>query len=333
MRKIRVAQIGTSIYSHGNEIFRALTLNQDVFEIVGYALPENERKKFPAKMKRFEKTPDIPEMTVEEILNDETIEAVVIETEEIYLTKYALMAAEKGKHIHMEKPGGLSLEAFEKLIETVKKNGTVFHMGYMYRYNPAIKDIINRVKAGEIGDVISVEAQMSGYRGFEQTNWLNTFDGGMMFYLGCHLVDLVLRIQGEPKRIIPFNKSSGLYETEAKDFSFAVMEYEHGASFVKTTQAEMGGFLRRQLVITGTRGKFEVRPLEITVDYPTQYTEYNECFDEDWNAPGENKKSELHDRYTDMMRSFAKMVAEELENPYTYDYELMLFKTILKCCE
>ena len=334
MRKIRVAQIGTSIYSHGNEIFRALTLNQDVFEIVGYALPENEREKFPTKMKRFEKNPDIPEMTVEEILNDETIEAVIIETEEIYLTKYALMAAEKGKHIHMEKPGGLSLEAFEKLIETVKRNGTVFHTGYMYRYNPALKDIINRVKAGEIGDVISVEAHMSGYRGFDHTNWLNTFGkGGMMFYLGCHLVDLVLRIQGQPNRIIPFNKSSGLYKTEAKDFSFAVFEYDNGVSFVKTTQAEMGGFLRRQLVITGTRGKFEVRPLEITVDYPTQYTEYNECFDEDWNAPGEQIKSEIHDRYTDMMRSFAKMVRGECENPYTYEYELELFKTILKCCE
>lgn len=330
MRKIRVAQIGTSRYSHGNEIFGALEGNTDVFEIVGYAFPENERKKFPGKAKRFA---PYRELTVEEIMNDESIEAVIIETEEIYLTKYALMAAEHGKHIHMEKPGGLSLEDFEKLIETVKKNGTVFHTGYMYRYNPAIKDIVNRVKNGEIGDVISVEAQMSGYRGFDQTNWLRTFGGGMMFYLGCHLVDLVLRIQGEPKRIIPFNKSSGLHDTDAKDFSFAVFEYDRGASFVKTTQAEMGGFLRRQLVITGTRGKFEVRPLEITVNYPLQYTEYNECFDEDWNAPGTNHKSEIHDRYTDMMRSFAAMVRGDVENPYTYDYELTLFKTILKCCE
>ncbi|MBE6537244.1 MAG: Gfo/Idh/MocA family oxidoreductase [Ruminococcaceae bacterium] len=330
MRKIRVAQIGTSKYSHGNEIFGALVKNSDVFELVGYALPEGEREKFPDKMKRFE---GHREMTVDEILNDKSIEAVVIETEEIYLTKYALMAAERGKHIHMEKPGGLSLGNFEKLIETVKKNGTVFHTGYMYRYNPAIKDIIKRVKAGEIGEVISVEAQMSGYRGFEHTNWLGTFGGGMMFYLGCHLIDLVLRIQGEPKRIIPFNKATGTHDTDAKDFSFAVLEYERGASFVKTTQSEMGGFLRRQLVITGTRGKFEIRPLEITVKYPEQYTEYNECFDDDWNAPGTKKKSEIHDRYTDMMRSFAKMVSGDLENPYTYDYELTLFKTILKCCE
>lgn len=330
MRRIRVAQIGTSKYSHGNEIFGAISSLEDAFEVVGYAMPENEREKFPDKMKRFK---PYREMTVDEILADGSIEAVIIETEEIYLTKYALMAARAGKHIHMEKPGGLSLTDFENLIDTVRRNGTVFHTGYMYRYNPAIKDIVTRVKGGEIGDVISVEAHMSGYRGRAQTEWLKTFRGGMMFYLGCHLIDLVLTLQGEPKRIIPFNKPTGTHESEAEDFSFAALEYEKGVSFVKTTQAEMGGFLRRQLVITGTRGKFEIRPLEITVKYPLQYTEYTECKSEDWNDPGVKHKSEIHDRYSAMMRSFAEMVSGEKNNPYTLDYELTLFKTVLKCCE
>ena len=330
MKKIRIAQIGTSKYSHGNEIFGALGANSELFEIVGYALPEGERVKFPDKMKRFA---PYTEMTVEQILADETIEAVTIETEEIYLTKYALLAAEAGKHIHMEKPGGVSLSDFEKLISIMKEKGNVFHTGYMYRYNPVISDIIKRVKAGEIGEVISVEAQMSGWRGFDQTKWLESFPGGMMFYLGCHLVDLVLQIQGEPKKIIPFNKSSGVYETEACDNSFALFEYERGVSFVKTTQAEMGGFKRRQLVITGTCGKFEVRPLEISVKYPLQYTEYTECKSQEWNDDGVHHRSEDHDRYNTMLSSFAKMVRGEMENPNTYDYELMLFKTLKKCCE
>lgn len=330
MRKIRVAQIGTSKYSHGNEIFMTVANNPDVFEIAGYALPEGERVKFPDKMKRFE---GYTELTVDEILSDKSIEAVIVETEEIYLTKYALMAAEAGKHIHMEKPGGVSLEDFERLIATVKKNGTVFHTGYMYRYNPVISDIIKRVKNGEIGDVISVEAQMSGFRGFEHTKWLETFEGGMMFYLGCHLIDLVFTLQGKPKRIIPFNKSTWVHDTSAADFSMAVLEYERGVSFVKTTQTEMGGFKRRQLVVNGTKGKFEVRPLEISIKYPLQYTEYTECKSTDWDDDGEHFRSPDHDRYTDMMRSFGAMVRGEKENPYTPDYELELFRMLKKCCE
>ena len=43
MRKIRMAQIGTSRNSHGREIFATFASLSDIFEIVGYALPENER--------------------------------------------------------------------------------------------------------------------------------------------------------------------------------------------------------------------------------------------------------------------------------------------------
>ena len=54
MRKIKVAQIGTSINSHGNHIWETLKKQSDLFEICGYAMPENEKEKFPGQMKAFE---------------------------------------------------------------------------------------------------------------------------------------------------------------------------------------------------------------------------------------------------------------------------------------
>ena len=330
MRKIRVAQIGTNAYSHGNEIFSAIKKNPDVFEVAGYAMPEGERERFPSQMREFE---GYREMSVGEILADPTVEAVFVETDEIYLTKYALMAIGAGKHVHMEKPGGISLPEFEEMIALAKSNGTVFHTGYMYRYNPVISDIIKRVRSGEIGEVISVEAQMSCWHRKENAERLLRFPGGMMFFLGCHLVDLVLQLQGTPERIVPFNKSTGVYDTDAKDFSMAVLEYERGASFVKTTQAERGGFSRRQIVITGTEGRYEISPLEVSVKYPMQYTEYSECKSTDWGATGQRFRSEEHDRYNSMMLSFAEAVRGEKENPYTYEYELQLYKTLLECCK
>lgn len=330
MRKVRVAQIGTSKYSHGNDVFETMVACPDVFEIVGYAMPEGEKENFSSQMAVFER---YPEMTVEDILADPTIEAVVIETEELYLTKYAKMAALAGKHIHMEKPGSTSLSEFQNLITAVKSGGKVFHVGYMYRYNPVISDVIRRVKQGEIGHVISVEAQMSGWRGQEHTEWLSRFPGGMMFYLGCHLVDLVLQIQGMPQNIIAWNKATGRYAPDAKDYSFAAFEYENGVSFIKTTQAEHGGFARRQLVISGTKGKFEIQPLEVNVNYPIQHTEYSKCTSEAWMAKDDKARSREYHRYDQMMRSFAKMVTGERVNPYTYDYELQLFHMLMRCCE
>lgn len=220
MNKIRIAQIGTSRYSHGEDIFATLKQAQDTFEVVGFAFPENERAKFPERMTAFETS---REMTLEEILNDPDIDAVTVETEEKYLTKYALLAAEHGKHIHMEKPGGTDPEAFEKLISAVKRNNIVFHIGYMYRYNPVISRVIQEARTGEYGKIVSVDAQMSCTHPVAMRTWLKELDGGMMFFLGCHLVDLVLRIKGSPNRIIPLNKSTGTDGIDCTDFGMAAL--------------------------------------------------------------------------------------------------------------
>jgi len=178
MRKIKIAQIGTSKNSHGSDIWNSLTKQSDIFEICGYAMPENEKEKFPERMKVFE---GYPELTVEEILNNPEIEAVAVETEELYLTKYATMVAEHKKHMHMEKPGGTKLSDFENLIKIVKQNKTVFHLGYMYRYNPYVIELKEKIKNGELGDIISVEAQMNCIHKDDVREWLADFPGGDVF--------------------------------------------------------------------------------------------------------------------------------------------------------
>ena len=329
MRKIKIAQIGTSRFSHGNDIFRTLTSLPELFEIVGYALPENEREKFPERMAILE---PYREMTVEEILSDPEIEAVTIETEEIYLTKYATLAAKSGKQIHCEKPGGREYEDFKNLIEVAKDKKIVLHFGYMYRYNPYINSLLKRIKDGELGEIICVEAQMNCMHPASAREWMSTFKGGMMFFLGCHLLDLILQIQGEPLKITPLNKVSGVGGTSSEDFGMAVLEYQNGVSFAKASAVEKGGLARRQIVVSGTKGTVEIRPIEGVETYPLLQTGYREVYGDAWGADAPFNRTDGADRYIAMMSEFAKMVRGEKQNPYTYDYELTLYKTVLKAC-
>lgn len=330
MRKIKIAQIGTSTNGHGNIIFNSLKKNSDIFEIVGYHFPENEREKFPRKTAAFD---DYKELSLKEILENPEIEAVAIETEEIYLTKYAVLAAKAGKHIHMEKPGGLNLADFEELISIMKNTGKVFHSGYMYRYNPYINDLIDKFKKGKLGEIISVEAQMNCTLPIATRQWLETFPGGMMFYLGCHLIDLILQIQGAPNKIIPYNKCSGIDGVTAEDFGMAIFEYDNGISFAKTTAVELGGFERRQLVVNGSKATVELNPLEWYLpNLSDLQTRRFVRTSTNWHEKTEEEISAPCDRYDNMMKSFAEYVRGEKENPYTPDYELMLYKTILKAC-
>lgn len=329
MRKIRIAQIGTSRFSHGQGIFSTLRRFSDVFEVVGYALPENEREKFPERMGIFG---DFPELTVDEILSDATIDAVAVETEEIYLLKYAQMAADAGKHIHMEKPGSQCLADFEALIQTVREKDLVFHIGYMYRYNPMVVELLDQIERGELGQLVSVDAQMSGNQEPELRQWLSTFKGGMMFYLGCHIIDLAFRILGQPQSVTPYNFSSMVDGIEGEDYSMAVLRYPGAIATVRTNGLQHGGYLRRELVVTGSKKTVELRPIEILVPggQVSTRTEYDQ---EDWFVPGVTTTTEKYLRYGTMLRSFAAMCRGEQENPYTPDYELELFKLILKCCE
>lgn len=330
MKKVKIAQIGLNQNSHATQIFKSLAKQNDIFEVVGYVLPENERIRLKNKIGVVD---GFRELTLDEVLNDPEIEAVAIETDEVYLTKYALMCAKAGKHIHMEKPGGVNFADFEKLVDIMKETGKVFHTGYMYRYNPYVSRLIEQVKNGELGEIISVEAQMNCILSKETRMWLSSLPDGMMFYLGCHLVDLVLQIKGQPQKIIPYNKSSGVDGVTAKDFGMAIFEYENGVSFVKTTALEIGGYARRQLVVTGTEGTVEIKPLEMFVPGEgTHFTEKTEYFDKAWSDRGAHSQTERFDRYDGMMAAFAAYVRGEVKNPYTLDYELELYKTILKAC-
>lgn len=334
MKKIRIAQIGMNRYSHAPEIFDTLKKRSDLFDIAGYALVEDERQTCSEKLRHFD---GYPELSLDEILNDSSIEAVTVETDEIHLTRYAQLAAQHGKHIHMEKPGSQNLAEFERLIELVRQSGKVFHIGYMYRYNPFVADAIRRAKAGEFGTIYSVEAHMSRLDSKTTRQWFGSFRGGMMFYLGCHLIDLVLQIQGMPEEVIPLNTATGIDGVNTEDLGFAVLRYPHAISVVRMGGTEIGGNKRRQLVIGGSRRTLEICPLEVGVhDIAEPYVNYvKQCeryLDEEGKLQIRNDQSNPFQRYEDMLASFAAMVRGEKENPYTLEYELSLFRTLLQAC-
>ena len=316
--------------SHGNDMFMTLKKLSDVYEIVGYALPEDEHEIVPDILGVFD---GYPELSVEQILSDPEIDAVAVETEEIHLTKYAKMVAESGKHLHMEKPGGTDPKAFAEMIEAVKRGGKVFHTGYMYRYNIEVQKLLRRVRNGELGDILYVQAQMNCQHSTQTREWLGKFPGGMMFFLGCHLVDLIYSILGEPKQVIPLNQSTGLDGVRSCDFGMATLIYDTGVSFAQAADVEPGGFARRQLVVVGTKATVEIHPLEEYVGSGRLISRVKERGASlNWGLPPEAYEAEPQDRYIGMMLSFAEMVRGEKKNPYTIDYEHALYRLIMRCC-
>ena len=160
--------------------------------------------------------------------------------------------------------------------------------------------------------------------------WLSNFPDGMLSFLGCHLIDLIYTIQGEPEEIIPLSCTTGTDGLSTTDFGMVVFRYPNGISFAKTCDNEVSGFLRRQLVITGEKGTIEIRPLEVHTPNGL-YTLAAENYDNGGGTPTLPARSEMYDRYLDMMKNFAEMIRGK-GNPYSYEYELKLYDLILRSC-
>ena len=110
-----------------------------------------------------------------------------------------------------------------------------------------------------------------------------------------------------------------------------VFKYPRGVSFAKTCACENGGFLRRQLVICGSKGTIEIKPLEVSAE-GGQYTTMRETYHSDWHTPGHVTHTDLFNRYDAMMENFAELVMGKKDNPYTYAYEYGLYKLLLRAC-
>lgn len=330
MRKIKVALVGCNHYSHAIQAYDSVRCNPDVFEIVGYHLPEGEEV---TAAKRVPWLFEYREMSFEEILGDPEIEAVIVETEELLLTEYARAAIEHGKHVYMEKPGGIDPVAFEALIGAVKASGRVFQIGYMYRYNPVLRDLIAQAKRGELGEIVSIEADMSCHHEAEKVrSFISRYPGGMMFYLGCHLVDLVLQLKGEPDEIIPLNVKTGLDGVNSEDLGMAVMRYKNAVCTVKSSAVEYGGYARRRLTVVGSKKTVEVCPMERGTGGNTVLTGVREFEKHSWGDSGTYRETAPFDRYVPMLLDFAAMVRGEKQNEYTPDYELMLYRYVMQAC-
>lgn len=327
MKKIRIGHVGT-LHDHSAGKLQCVRKFPEIFEVVG-VVPENDER-WEAVL-RGPAYRDIPRMTEEELLAA-GVDAVLVEGFEHELPFVARRFVERGVHVHVDKPAGRDLDAFRDTLRIAKEKHLTVQMAYMYRYNPAYLDCLRLVEEGKLGEIYQVTAVMNVGHTPEKRAWLSQFDGGMMFYLGCHMIDFVYRLLGIPEAVHTFIKSSGIDGVDAPDNTTAILEYKNGASIVQSAAWEIGGFGRRQLVVCGSRGSYEIHPLERPMHAYLTESATAKPFADTKTERVLPPFDDVGERYDAMMLDFAAMVRGEKQNPYTYEYELGLQKLILACC-
>lgn len=330
MKRLRVVQVGTAPMVHAAHLVTALKGLPGEYEVLGVVEED------PALRAAAEKQPEIfsfPFLTWEKAVELRP-DAVMIETDEFQLVRAATRSLRAGFHTYMDKPGSGDSAEFHRMCDLAEKNGLVLGLGYMFRENPAIRRALELKEQGALGEIFSVEAQMSCCNGRDYHETLTRFTGGIMYYLGCHMIDVMVHFCGFPERVVPLNSKTRLRGVDAVDYGFCAYKYANGVSFVKTAAVEVNGVNRRSVIVTGSRGSVEIRPIEIprgdgfddTIMYVTL----------DNSRPFTDGRREVkfppHRRYDRLLQNFAACVRGEQVNPHSPSYEARLHDLILSSC-
>ncbi len=87
------------------------------------------------------------------LLDDPSIQAVVIVTPNDTHAQIVAEAAEAKKHIFCEKPLGLELDTADAALAAVAKRGVKLQIGFQRRFDRAYREVQRAIAAGEVGDI------------------------------------------------------------------------------------------------------------------------------------------------------------------------------------
>lgn len=321
-RRLKTLFYGVT-HEHAFGKFETLKRLSDDFEIVGVV---DDRPR--GTMRFLDQRLDVEQIVRDgfRVLSEERareltdIDVVVIETANGDLMEIAALYASRGVPMHCDKPCGESLEPYRAILWACKARRLPFQIGYMYRGNPAIQWIGRQVQEGRLGEVRFIEADMNhDYQSDGYEAYIGSFRGGILYNLGCHLVDLVCPfVSGQTLRTVhPF-----LDGTRAA----AYLRFDQTDVMLRASAYLPGGLLARRLRVDGTKGTIDLCPIERFDGKPLSLT---------WTDKTGVRVQTFGvqtDRYACQLLDLAAVVRGEKPNDQDYDRDFRAHELTLLAC-
>ena len=146
----------------------------------------------------------------EQLLADEEIDAVIIALPNHFHLQCASKAAEKKKHIFLEKPIARDVAEAKEIVSVAQRNSVKLMIGYSLRFTPRFRELKEKIESGCLGDIEAANAVFIGPGPFYERAldnapmpvpewWFNKTltGGGVLMDLGSHVINLLRWYFGE----------------------------------------------------------------------------------------------------------------------------------------
>ena len=136
-----------------------------------------------------------------EMINDKSVDAIVIVTPTHLHREHVIAAANSRKPTFCEKPPALSLAEVQQMKDAIAKSGVFFQMGFMRRFDPGYAAAKKQIEGGRIGQPLVFKAtSRDPFRpSLEYANPASS--GGMLLDMGIHDFDLARWFMGDVRSV------------------------------------------------------------------------------------------------------------------------------------
>ena len=162
-----------------------------------------------------------------ELINDPNLDAVAIVVPDKFHLPMTRDFLKAGKAVLCEKPMALTLEECEEMMKVEKETGGKLMIGQVCRCTPAFRMAKDLIDAGRIGELVFVESEYAhnygvarGYNDWRVDPDRHGFIGG-----GCHAVDLLRWIAGDPTEVYAHANHKILTDWPVNDTSIAIYKF------------------------------------------------------------------------------------------------------------
>lgn len=142
--------------------------------------------------------------SINDILNDKSIELVVVNTPHETHFALASLVLDAGKHAIVEKPFTTTVSEAMRLQEMARQNGVTVSVFHNRRWDGDFLTVQKIVQAGLLGQLVEFEAHYDRYRpSVDSSTWkeLPGPGSGILYNLGAHLIDQALVLFGTPREV------------------------------------------------------------------------------------------------------------------------------------
>jgi predicted dehydrogenase len=220
---MKVACIGMGWWS---DVLADAMKRSGKFTVVAcYTRSQDKREKFAAKYGCRAAA------SYDEILSDDTVEAIINTTPNAAHLETTRAAAAAGKHVFLDKPIANTIADARAITQACRKAKVVLALGYQRRRESHFRWIKERI--GGFGKLVNAEANISRDRlgKIDLASWRYSAEGmpgGVMLQIGIHYTDVLEYLMG-PVKAVSGQFVRLVLPGDNPDVASLVLEHENGA--------------------------------------------------------------------------------------------------------